>query len=109
VEPFEKRANMTTGSIARGGKLVFDGEHLRFGNHGLDRAITGDADWSTTLSEIERADLAKGSLSPREMFSGGVRSRLRIVTRDGQERLFVVSGAKELAEEINRAMGSSSD
>ncbi len=104
MEPFEKRANMTTGSIARGGKLAFDGERLSFGNHGIDRALSGDAEWSATLAEVERADVAKGSLSPKEMFSGGVRARLRIVTRDGEERLFVVSGAKELAEQINRAV-----
>ncbi len=102
MEPFEKRANMTTGGIARGGKLVYDGEVLRFGNHGLDRALTGDADWSVPLSDVEIADVKAGSLSPKGLFSGAIRGRLRIVS-GGEERLFVVTGAKGLAAEISAA------
>ncbi len=104
MEPFEKRANMTTGGIARGGKLSFDGERLGFGNHGFDKAFTGEAEWSAPLSEIERVEVAKGSLSPKELFSGGIRTRLRIVTADGTERLFVVPKANELAQELDRAV-----
>lgn len=83
MEPFEKRANMTTGGIARGGKLVFDGEALRFGNHGLDRALTGDADWSVPLAAVETADVKPGSLSPKGLFSGGIRAAADRVGRRG--------------------------
>ena len=107
MEPFEKRANMTTGGIARGGKLIFDGERLSFGNHSLDRALTGTAEWSAPLAEIERADIAKATFSPKALFSGGIRARLRIVTTDGSERLFVVNGAENLAREIAAAAGGS--
>lgn len=103
IEPFSVRANMTTGGIARGGRLACDGERLVFGNHAADRLFTGDADWSVALSDVEVADVAPAERSLRNVFSGAMRSRLRVRTTAGDEAFFVVPKPAQLAEQITGA------
>ncbi len=109
MEPFSKAANMTTGGIARGGKLSWDGEQLRFANHAADAALTGKAEWTVGLGDITTVDLAPRSMTPAGLFNGGMRARLRILTSDGQERLFVINGAKRLAEQLDAAASARGD
>jgi hypothetical protein len=101
---WERRANRTTSAMrAVGGKLAVVGDRLAFSPHGFDRAFAA-TDWSVPLAEI--ASFETEGLNPKQLFGGGLRKRLAVVTRDGQRELFVVSKPDDVARELAGLAGA---
>ncbi len=95
VEQLALLANHSVGWRAVGGKLVVTDRRLVFRPNRVDRGLGGKV-WTAPLGAI----LEVGRKPPTfGLFNGGLRSRLRIVTSDGAEHLFVVDG---LAAQIAR-------
>ncbi len=94
------RANYTTsGFRAVGGKLTLSGGRLEFRPHGLDRALAGRG-FQTDVGAISSVGREGRTLNP---LSGGMRTRLRIETADGQVALFVVNKLDQVIERIEAA------
>lgn len=108
TEPWSVRANLTTGGIARGGRLTLLEDGLSFANHALDRGLTGNAEWQAAYADVVEVAKQPRQLSFREVFSGGLRARLRVRTADGAEALIVVPDVDEAVmhiEQLRRAQG----
>ncbi len=90
-------ANQTVSAWrAIGGELVVTDRRVMFRPNRVDRALGGRV-WVVPLAEL--VDVAKKppNFAP---FSGGLRSRLRLRTRDGVDHLFVVNGLGALVARI---------
>jgi len=85
-------ANHSRGGIAVGGKLVITNRRLVFRPGRVDRKL-GAKVWSVPLAHITEIGKRKRTWNP---FDGGLRTRLRIVTHDGAEHLFVVNGLDDV-------------
>lgn len=96
---FERRANRTQGGRARGGRLGLTNRRLVFEPHPVERGLTRASSLTLRLPEIGAADVAPRSW---QLFSGGLRRRLRIQLAGGSQELFVVSRASDLATQINQ-------
>ena len=77
---------------AVGGKLVATQSRLVFTPNRIDRALKGRV-WAVPLDSIKAVD-RKGPTGG--LFNGGLRSRMRIVTNDGTEHLFVVNKLNDI-------------
>ncbi|MBC7301256.1 MAG: hypothetical protein H5T78_09890 [Nocardia sp.] len=96
-------ANRTQNSRAVGGRLYLTGERLLFEPTHID-ALTGGRSWQTPLTSIT----AVGTQAPTGgMFSGGLRTRLRIDLRDGGTELFVVNKMDVPLAVLQRAIAES--
>lgn len=87
VERHAVLANHSVGWRAVGGKLVVTDRRLVFRPNRVDRELGGGL-WSVPLGQIVEIGRRRPTFHP---FNGGLRSRLRIVTADGAEHLFVVN------------------
>lgn len=96
------RANMTTGWIARGGALTVSQGKLEFRNSTADRLLTGRSQFSIALSDIAQVTTQSGSFRLRNLFNGGLRTRLRVITSTSGERLFVIRSPLEVAASLTR-------
>jgi hypothetical protein len=92
-------ANRSQGKRAVGGGLHFTTHRALFCPNAIDARLGGEA-WSCALAEITGAGVEPARYSLLELFSGGLRERLRLDLRDGREELFVVSSPVERATEI---------
>jgi hypothetical protein len=81
-------ANHTRNRVAKGGRLLVTDDELRFEPNAIEAAM-GTEPWSTPLDAITAIDVAPARWHPAELFSGGLRKRLRVHV-DGQDQLFVV-------------------
>ncbi|MEV0549605.1 hypothetical protein [Nocardia salmonicida] len=87
---WQKLANRTQGGRAVGGRLHLTETRLLFVPNHLD-AITGGKRWEARLTQLR----AVGRQSPDGgLFSGGLRTRLRVDTDAGTE-LFVIEAIDE--------------
>jgi hypothetical protein len=96
---WERAANRTqAGRRAVGGRLFLTGSRLLFEPNRVD-AATGGKNWSAPLASIRSV-----STEPRDwnLFSGGLRTRLRLDLDDGVE-LFAVNHLDEVVTVIRRA------
>ncbi|MCA9678402.1 MAG: hypothetical protein KC464_25475 [Myxococcales bacterium] len=86
---------------AVGGKLALTDRRLRFRPNRVDRSLGGEV-WSVPLDQI--ADVGR---QPRtwNLFDGGLRTRLRVTTRDGAAHLFVVNRLGRVVDAIAAARG----
>ena len=91
-------ANHSVGSRAVGGKLVATNRRLLFTPNVVDAKLGGRA-WAVPLDQVEALGTRPPTFHP---FNGGLRTRLRVTTRDGGEHLFVVSSPKQVAEHLRR-------
>ena len=89
------------GMVTRRGKLVFDGEVLRFERYTGDWMPSWGTQFSVPIATVT-AEVLPGRLSLLTVFSTAVRRRLRIRVGE-QERLFVVNRVDERAAEIQAA------
>lgn len=95
---WQKLANRTQGSRAVGGRLYLTESRLLFVPTHLD-SITGGKRWELPLAQLRsvgRQDADGG------LFSGGLRTRLRLDTDAGTE-LFVVNDIDEVIAELDAA------
>ncbi len=83
-------ANRTQGRRAVGGGLHFTNYRALFTPNVIDAALAGEA-WSCALEDITEVSVKPGRFSLLELFSGGLRSRLRILQRDGRKDVFVIA------------------
>ena len=92
-------ANHSVGATTRGGKLWLTNKRLVFAPHALDRGL-GASSVSIPLSQIKDVGKEAAGCSPLKIFSGGIRSRLRIETVEGKVYLFVVNGLERVVAQI---------
>jgi hypothetical protein len=93
-------ANYKVGRFrAAGGKLELYAGALRFRPNRVDRAL-GSRLWSVPLAAVTEVGAAPRTWN---LFDGGLRVRLRVVTRDGGEHLFVVNGLRAVIAAIDAA------
>jgi hypothetical protein len=97
---WKKFTNRTQGNRAVGGRLYLTDRRLMLEPNRIDAAPKGRA-WSAALFSIVevRADTPNGNL-----FSGGVRTRLRLDLDDGHSGYFEVNGVQDVLEVIERAV-----
>lgn len=74
---------------------------LRFRPNAFDKVLGGESA-DIPLEQITRLGIEPGRASLKELFSGGLRSRLRVELGDGSVELFVV-GRPAKAVEILQA------
>lgn len=87
-------ANRTQGRRAVGGGLHFTTRRVMFSPNRIDAALGGES-WSCALTDIASLGLQPGKFSLLDLFSGGLRTRLRI-NRD----LFVVRSPEATLAEL---------
>lgn len=87
-----------------GGRLYFTNTRLIFQPHRLD-AATGGHLWSAPLTLI---DHVTEEAPDGKLFSGGLRTRLRLDLSDGVSELFVVNGVDDAVRQIQVLVGSMS-
>ncbi|MBW0275787.1 hypothetical protein ATM97_30745 [Nocardia sp. MH4] len=98
---WQQLANRTQGGRAVGGRLSLTDTRLLFVPNHLD-ALTGGKRWEIPLSRVR----AIGRQSPDGgLFSGGLRTRLRIETDTGTE-LFVIGKLDEVLAVLDAAVPS---
>ena len=81
---------------AVGGKLVANDLQLVFLPNRVDRTMGGQV-WRVPLVSITSVGTRSRTGNP---FNGGLRRRLRLVTSDGAEHLFVVNRLSRAVEEL---------
>ncbi len=96
-------ANRTQGKRAVGGGLHLTNLRVYFTPNVLDAAMGGQR-WECGLDQLQSAGVEPARLAFSELFSGGVRSRLRLTQRDAQAQLFVVSRPAEVALRFQAAL-----
>ncbi|MEV6358920.1 hypothetical protein [Nocardia asteroides] len=95
---WQQLANRTQGSRAVGGRLYLTDTRLLFVPNHLD-ALTGGKRWEVSLTHLR----AVGKQDPDGgLFSGGLRTRLRLDTDAGTE-LFVVGEIDEVIATLDAA------
>ncbi len=95
---------------AVGGRLWVTDRRLVFRPHDFDDGLAGKGR-DVPLDDVETVDTEPSSLDPVRfvqrpldaLFGGGLRTRLRVETVDGETDLFVVSDPEAAAEEIRSA------
>lgn len=93
-------ANFTASSwSAVGGKLELTDRRLIFRPGRVDRAL-GSKAWSVPLTAVTELGRVKRTWNP---WNGGLRTRLRVTTRDGAAHLFVVNGLDRVIAAIEQA------
>jgi hypothetical protein len=93
-------ANFTDGPWNTiGGKLELTDRRLVFRPGRADRAL-GSKVWSVPLAEITELGRVPRTWNP---FDGGLRTRLRVSTRDGAVHLFVVSSLDKVIAALDEA------
>ncbi|WP_410871194.1 hypothetical protein [Nocardia sp. A7] len=98
---WQKLANRTQGGRAVGGRLHLTGTRLLFVPNHIE-AITGGKRWEAPLTQLR----AVGRQSPDGgLFSGGIRTRLRLDTDAGTE-LFVIDPIDEAIAILDAARTS---
>lgn len=96
---------------AVGGRLYLTDRRLLFRPHGFDARLSGERR-EIPLSEADGVDTRPPTRSPLRalrrpldtLFGGGLRTRLRVETADGDRDLFVVSDPEATAERIRTAI-----
>jgi len=96
-------ANHCTPYIAAGGWLALTDRRLLHHTHGVEKVLTDTSDWAVPLSAITLVDTAPVSLRWRDLFTGGLRPRMRVTTGDGAQHLFVVNGVRRWVDRITAA------
>jgi hypothetical protein len=98
TEQWSVRANHSVSAWrAVGGRLVATDERLVFYPNRVDRKLAGRV-WSVPFKSVTSV----GKKPPTGgLFNGGLRSRLRLVTDDGVEHLFVVNGLGRIIEQTD--------
>lgn len=85
---------------AIGGKLFLTNKRLLFSPHLFDYILFGKK-WSMELDQIATVDKQeKGG----DIFSGGIKDRLRVTLKNGEIELFVVSNLDKVIEELKAAI-----
>src|SRR5258708_1196187 len=97
---WRKFANRTQGNRAVGGRLHLTDRQLIYEPNRFD-AVTKGRPWSATLASIQAVSTEgrNGSL-----FSGGMRTRLRIELETGSTEYFVVNRAQDVVKVIKGAV-----
>lgn len=98
-------ANRSQGKRAVGGGLHFTNFRAIFTPNVLDAALGGEA-WSCPLENISAIGVEPARFALSELFSGGLRSRLRIEQRDGRKDLFVISSPADVAAKVQALLQS---
>ncbi len=91
-------ANRTQHSArAIGGRLYLTNLRVVFCPHTVDAALAGEY-WWAPLQDI--AEVGKEKRNFRQIYGGGLRTRMKITLRDGTAELFVVNKLDNAIEEI---------
>ncbi|MFC7343256.1 hypothetical protein [Saccharopolyspora griseoalba] len=85
---------------AVGGRFYVTNLRIVFCPHAVDAALAGEY-WWTPLSEV--TDVGKEKRNLRQIYSGGLRTRLKITLVDGSAELFVVNKLDAVIDEIRTA------
>jgi hypothetical protein len=89
-------ANRSQGKHAVGGGLHFTNTRVLFTPNTIDASMGGKK-WSCRLVDISAVGVEPGRFALTELFSGGLRARLRIEQKSGETDLFVISGPEAVA------------
>ncbi len=92
-------ANRSQGKRAVGGGLHLTTQRLLFCPNVIDVRLGGKP-FACTRAEIVAVGIERGRFSLLELFSGGLRDRLRLDLHDGRRELFVVSSPAQRAAEL---------
>ena len=87
-----------------GGRLRLTPRQLRFDPNRADCA-TGATVWSVPLADVREVGRRGLTGNP---FDGGLRTRLRVVTRDGAEHLFVVNRLTLVQAQVAQVVAAAS-
>ena len=98
-------ANRTQGKRAVGGGLHFTNQRVLFCPNAVDRSLGGQP-WECAVAEVSSVSAEPGRFSLAEIFSGGLRTRLRIDLRNGATQLFVVARVAEAQEKLNAVLAA---
>lgn len=100
---FETPANFVSGFINRGGHLTVSDTELRFEPNRVERLLRAEG-FTVPCDRITDLSVTDTDISPRGLFSGGLRRRLAIDLADGRRLLFVVPDVDEAATEIDAVL-----
>lgn len=92
-------ANRSQGKRAVGGGLHFTTERVLFCPNAVDARLGGRA-WSCAIAEVAAVGVEPARYSLLELFSGGLRARLRIDVEQRGPEFFVVSSPAQVAAEL---------
>jgi hypothetical protein len=93
-------ANRAQGGRAVGGGLHFTNRRALFTPNVIDSALGGEA-WSCSLDDIVAVSVAPPRFAVAEVFSGGLRSRLRLELRSGDANLFVIASPANVVAKLD--------
>ncbi len=96
-------ANRTQGKRAVGGGLHLTTARLLFSPNAIDARLGGKP-WACTRDQVASIGVEPGRFAFRELFSGGLRPRVRIDLAGGGCELFVVARADERAAELRELL-----
>lgn len=96
TERFTILANRSSANATAGGTLVATDRRLMFRPSRIDRAFGGKV-WSVPFARITEYGKRARTWHP---FNGGLRTRLRVVTDDQAEHLFVVNGLDDVIAKL---------
>ncbi len=102
--PWRCLANRSQGARAVGGSLAIEEGEIRFTPNFFDIRLGGKR-WSAPLESVVSIGKEPASWTPSNLFSGGLRARLRLELADGSHELFVVNKLDQLIDEL-RALRS---
>ncbi|MFT4628809.1 MAG: hypothetical protein ACI8PZ_007505 [Myxococcota bacterium] len=96
-------ANRTQGRRAVGGSLDVADGHLWFRPNAFEAMLGGEAA-DIALDRIAGVGVEPARWSPLELFSGGLRSRVRVELADGSRELFVVGKPDDVVQLLQAAL-----
>lgn len=99
-----KGANRFQGSRGIGGKLFLTNRRLLFNPQLVDGAIGGKR-WFTPLDQVSEVTVEPKGSGKAGKLGGGLRDRLKLVLRNGEEELFVVNKVDEVVDRLGEAVG----
>lgn len=105
-EALQVRASLATGAFARGGWVRIANGQLEYYNNKADRLLTGRAHFVAPFDCIRCVGIVRPQFSIYNLFNGGlIRTRLKLVTIEGDSRLFVLRDPWSLAQRLQLTAG----
>ncbi|MBW2463638.1 MAG: hypothetical protein JRH11_18445 [Deltaproteobacteria bacterium] len=98
-------ANRTQRKRAVGGGLHITNQRVLFCPNVVDRSLGGQP-WECAVAEVSSVSAEPGRFSLAELFSGGLRTRLRVDLRDGATQFFVVARVAEAQEKLSAMLAT---
>jgi len=96
---WQTAANRAQGGRSVGGRIFLTNQRLVFEPNRID-SITGGRQWAVPLSAIHEVGF---QTRDRNLFSGGLRNRLRLTCADGDDELIVVNHLDDVIDVLETA------